>query len=130
MMKQSQQLSAIWTNIPTSTNAPSSTEKLTSKTTEAAPQKKSRSRGIMLTQQGWQKLLQADVIHNSFGDRCSLAELSEKTLLDPGTIRRIMSCKVGVDKRTLHIFFAAFNLLLEQEDYTSPVATNSKALQS
>jgi hypothetical protein len=121
MMKQSQQLSAIWTNILTSTNAPSSTEKLTSKT-EAAPQKKSRSRGIMLTQQGWQKLLQADVIYNSFGDRCSLAELSEKTLLDPGTIRRIMSCKVGVDKRTLHIFFEAFNLLLEQEDYTSSKA--------
>lgn len=87
---------------------------------EAPLPKKLRRRGLVLTEQGWQKLLQAEVVHNQFGERHTFAELSDRTLLDPRTICRIISRDEAVDKRSLNIFFDAFGLQLEQADYTTP----------
>lgn len=79
-----------------------------------------RRRGIVLTQQGWQKLHQANVLCNEFGERYTYEYLSEQTLLDPRTVCRLVGREVAVDKRSLNIFFNAFNLELHQEDYTTP----------
>ncbi|MBD3884842.1 hypothetical protein IFO70_24200 [Phormidium tenue FACHB-886] len=80
----------------------------------------SRRRGVVLTQRGWQKLMQAEVLYDDFGKRYTHEELSEKSLLDVRTISRILSCEVRVDKRTLKTFFYAFNLRLDLDDYTIP----------
>ncbi|GAA6615198.1 hypothetical protein [Scytonema sp. NUACC26] len=83
--------------------------------------RKPRRRGVVLTEQGWQKLLQAEVIYNHYGQRYTFEELSERALLDPRTIGRILNREVGVDKRSLKIFFDTFNLKLEVADYIIPV---------
>ncbi|HEY9642679.1 MAG TPA: hypothetical protein V6C57_19485 [Coleofasciculaceae cyanobacterium] len=79
-----------------------------------------RKRGVVLTHQGWQKLMQAEVLYDDFGKRYTHEELSERSLLDARTVSRILSCEIRVDKRTLKIFFQAFNLRLEPGDYNSP----------
>lgn len=79
--------------------------------------KNRRQRGVILTQQGWQKLMQAEVIYDDFDNRYTYEELSERSLLDSRTVSRILSCEVKVDKRTLKAFFQAFNLSLEANDY-------------
>ncbi|MBW4470265.1 MAG: hypothetical protein KME45_07640 [Stenomitos rutilans HA7619-LM2] len=89
--------------------------------------KQRRRRGILLTHQGWQKLHQSQVLCNEFGERHTLEYLSEKTLLDPRTIYRIIGREVAVDKRSLVIFFNAFNLELSQEDYTIPPVNRQPA---
>src|SRR5579883_1968636 len=76
-----------------------------------------RNRGVMLSQQGWQKLTQAGVLHNQWGSRYSYETLSERSLLNERTVSRILSGDVRVDKRSLKIFFAAFGLQLNRDDY-------------
>lgn len=76
-----------------------------------------RNRGVMLSPQGWQKLTQAGVLHNQWGSRYSYETLSERSLLNQRTVSRILSGDVGVDKRSLKIFFAAFGLQLDGSDY-------------
>jgi hypothetical protein len=92
--------------------------------------KKSRRRGVVLTEQGWQKLLQAEVIYNHYGERYSFEELSGRALLDPRTVSRIIDREVGVDKRSLNIFFDAFNLKLEAADYIIPIMDKRHKCQS
>ncbi|XGV97681.1 MAG: hypothetical protein ACAF41_01795 [Leptolyngbya sp. BL-A-14] len=92
--------------------------------------KQPRRRGLVLTEQGWQKLLQAEVAYNQYGERCTFEALSEKTLLDPRTICRIIEREIGVDKRSLIIFFHAFNLPLENGDYTSPARITTSSQQA
>ncbi len=87
---------------------------------------KSRKRGVVLTQAGWQKLKQAGVLYDDFGKRYTHEELSERSLLDARTISRVISCEVKVDKRTLVAFFRAFELPLESRDYTTPPATEEE----
>jgi len=76
-----------------------------------------RNRGVMLSQQGWQKLTQAGVLDDQWGNRYSYETLSERSLLNQRTVSRILSCEVKVDKRSLKIFFAAFGLQLNGDDY-------------
>jgi hypothetical protein len=85
------------------------------------PQHKSvkRSRGVFLSHQGWQKLVQSGVLHNEFGERFTYGQLTERTLLDERTISRLLSCEVKVDKNTLKTFFRTFDLLLEAGDFTT-----------
>lgn len=78
-----------------------------------------RNRGVVLSEQGWQKLTQAGVLNDEWGNRYTYGKLSEQSLLNDRTISRILSCEVKVDKRTLKTFFAAFGLRLDSEDYTS-----------
>lgn len=81
--------------------------------------KTSRKRGVVLTEQGRQKLVQAGVLYDDFSYRYTYEELSERSLLDSRTVSRILSCEVKVDKRTLKAFFCAFNLSLDTDDYAS-----------
>lgn len=76
-----------------------------------------RKRGLVLSPQGWQKLQEAKVLQRQSGERYTFEELSEQTELDRRTIARILSREAGVDKRTLEIFFGAFNLKLDRSDY-------------
>ena len=55
--------------------------------------KQSRKRGVVLSQQGWQKLVQAEVLHDKFGKRYTHEQLSERSLLDVRTISRISVAK-------------------------------------
>lgn len=87
---------------------------------KASSSKRSRNRGAVLTEQGWQKLLQAGALYDEFGKRYTHEVLSERSLLDVRTVSRVLSCEIKVDKRTLKAFFRAFNLQLEAGDYTIP----------
>jgi hypothetical protein len=82
--------------------------------------KRSRSRGVILSQHGWHKLMQAKVLSDRWGNRYSYEFLAGQSLLDTRTVSRILSCEVKVDKRTLKIFFHTFDLPLDADDYTTP----------
>lgn len=88
------------------------------------PSKASRKRGVILTQQGLQKLIKSNALCDRYGNRHSYEVLAGFSQLDPRTISRILSCETKIDKRTLKIFFNAFDLQLQPEDYTLP-ETNS-----
>lgn len=90
--------------------------------TAVIPTKHSRRRGVVLTQMGLQKLMQSHAICDQYGNRYSYEILAGFSQLDPRTVSRILSCETKIDKRTLKIFFHAFNLQLEAEDYTTPEA--------
>lgn len=85
-----------------------------------SPKKRSRSRGVVLSRQGWRKLEQAGVLCDEFGCRYTYDQLGERSHLDERTVSRLLSCEVKVDKNTLKTFFRAFNLPLEVEDYLFP----------
>jgi hypothetical protein len=85
--------------------------------------KRRRRRGVILTRQGFFKLQAA----KSHAERCenegicyTLEGLSDRTGLDPDTLTKVLGCEIGVDKRTLHRCFRAFNLVLEPTDYKLP----------
>jgi transcriptional regulator with XRE-family HTH domain len=82
------------------------------------PAKRGRNRGVVLSGQGWQKLMQAGALYNELGERYTYEQLSERSHLDERTVSRLLSCEVRVDKNTLRSFFRAFNLSLEAGDYT------------
>jgi transcriptional regulator with XRE-family HTH domain len=95
-----------------------------------ASTKRNRSRGVILSRQGWQKLTQAEVLYNEFGYRYTYEQLSERSRLDKRTVSRLLSCEIKVDKRTLKTFFHAFNLSLEAGDYTLSNSIRSSAITS
>jgi DNA replication protein DnaC len=82
-------------------------------------QKQTRNRGVILSNQGYKKL--EDAIHNSKKTdiHCklyTLEELKYTTNLSTGTIRKILKNEV-VDKSSIRIFFQAFGLDLQLNDY-------------
>jgi WD40 repeat protein len=85
--------------------------------------KKNRRRGVVLSLTGQRKLEATrreleKTVNN--GDRFTLEQLSERTRIAVSTITRVVDARVGVDKVTLDLVFAAFDLLLEQVDYQQP----------
>ena len=78
--------------------------------------KRSRQRGVVLTEQGWEKLLAMKVLQNQDGEWLTYELLGDRTLLSPRTVSKIIGREVGVDHRTLKQFFDAFNLPLESND--------------
>lgn len=90
--------------------------------------KRNRNRGVVLSQQGWQKLMQAEVLCDKFGYRYTHEQLSERSCLDEHTVSRLLSCEIKVDKRTLKTFFGAFNLSLEAGDYTLSTSDRASAI--
>ncbi|MBE9062996.1 NB-ARC domain-containing protein [cf. Phormidesmis sp. LEGE 11477] len=87
--------------------------------------KPKRNRGVILTKLGYQKLWQAQLDHeieSNEGKSYTLEQISEKTGLDNGTIRRILGRREGVDKRSITRFFKGFHLLLDNQDYIKPAA--------
>ena len=89
-----------------------------------------RGRGVVLTDEGWKKLENALNEWNNQNNSAkpyTIEALIEVTLLDPGTISKVLSREVAVDKRTLERFFHGFNLGLDKSDYTKLfIATNNK----
>ncbi|MDZ4871397.1 MAG: Tol-Pal system protein TolB [Chroococcidiopsis cubana SAG 39.79] len=90
--------------------------------------KPKRSRGVILTREGWQKFQQAKLaleILEKAGNKFTLEELSDRTGLTTVTLGRVMSCKEAVDKRTLVSLFMSFNLELQKSDYVNPNQVNT-----
>jgi hypothetical protein len=85
--------------------------------------KNRRRRGLVLTEQGFSKLLtakaQLEFAENS-GERFTFEELSFRTQLDPRTVSRILQRTEAVDKSSLMQLFRVFNLQLENSDYKAP----------
>ncbi|MEB3181198.1 MAG: AAA-like domain-containing protein [Nostocaceae cyanobacterium] len=80
-----------------------------------------RKRGVILTLSGWQRLQAAKrqfEIEKNFGNLYTLEELSEWTHLSPNTLTKIHNRKVAVDRQSLESYFSAFNLTLNNHDYT------------
>jgi WD40 repeat protein len=89
--------------------------------------KAKRNRGVLLTLQGWQKFQEAiDQLEQqeNLGEKFTVWELGKRTGLDGSTIAKVLDCKECVDLHTLERFLSAFNLELDEDDYTKP---NSKA---
>jgi len=82
--------------------------------------KLSRRRGVVLTAQGWEKFQSAsyESAPGQAGRRLTIEDLCERTGLSLRTVARILGREDGVDKRSLILFFRAFNLKLDQSDYT------------
>ena len=77
----------------------------------------SRQRGIVLTDRGWQKLLEMKVLQNRYGEWHTYDLLGDAVLLSPRTVSKIVGREIGVDRRTLKQLFDAFNLALTNDDY-------------
>ncbi|WP_052055406.1 NB-ARC domain-containing protein [Myxosarcina sp. GI1] len=77
-------------------------------------QKQKRSRGLIFTDRGLQKLQSVICFENKY----TYEELSEKTGLAYNTVFKVLKRHQGVDKRTLVKFFMTFNLELTASDYT------------
>jgi WD40 repeat protein len=89
----------------------------------AKPVQKRKRRGVILSQEGLQRLQEAQeqlAIKNNGGYAYTLEQLSQQTGLSVRSISRLQSCKVAVDRQTLEEFFRAFNLTLIEQDYTQP----------
>lgn len=84
-------------------------------------QKQKRSRGLIFTNEGLQKLELAILSRESRennGKKFTLEELSEITGLAYNTVFKVLKRKKGVDKQTLVKFLMAFDLELNSDDYT------------
>jgi WD40 repeat protein len=101
--------------------------------------KSSRRRGATLTAAGYQKLQAARTaaeLADNFGDRYTKEELARLTGLSLKTISKIFNNSpdlitaraITVDKQTLDLCFAAFNLVLERCDYHYPDAIDPAEL--
>ena len=80
-----------------------------------------RGRGVVLTDKGWGKLenaLNEWNNQNNFEKPYTIEALIEVTMLDPGTISKVLNREVAVDRRTLERFFSGFNLKLDNDDYS------------
>jgi WD40 repeat protein/transcriptional regulator with XRE-family HTH domain len=84
--------------------------------------KQKRKRGIILTPEGLQKLQSAKLtteFNENYGNRYTLEDLSERIGINTATISKVMSREDGVDKRTIELFFQAFNIKLDKDCYTT-----------
>ncbi|MBU7581331.1 MAG: AAA-like domain-containing protein [Nostoc sp. TH1S01] len=83
--------------------------------------KSKRRRGVVLTPTGLQRLQEAilswEMARNN-SDRLTLQELSTHTNISTKTLSRLWSLSKGVDQKTLKLCFSAFNLKLNEDDYT------------
>ena len=84
--------------------------------------KKKRTRGVILTRIGLEKLTAARSkweYRENFGERSTYEKISELTNLDINTVKKVLAGK-SVDKRSLEKFSIAFELKLTAEDYEKP----------
>ncbi|MEM7592593.1 MAG: NB-ARC domain-containing protein [Cyanobacteria bacterium P01_A01_bin.83] len=84
---------------------------------------KRRRRGVVLTPEGLEKFQVARLKHEAeenYGERYTYEKLSELTYLDIHTIKRVIECQEGVDKRTLERLFISFNIELLSSCFTKP----------
>ncbi|MBW4549452.1 MAG: NACHT domain-containing protein [Symplocastrum torsivum CPER-KK1] len=84
---------------------------------------RSRTRGVILTVQGWNKLQRAKSraeFQENAGDRFTFEKLSERTQLSLNTISRVMARLEPVDRYSLSRVFESFGLELNKSDYSRP----------
>ncbi|MBD2342547.1 AAA-like domain-containing protein [Anabaena subtropica] len=83
--------------------------------------KSKRKRGVVLTPTGLQRLQEAilawEILENK-GDRLTLEELSRQINISAKTLSRLWSLSASIDQKTLKLCFSAFNLEINEEDYT------------
>ncbi|MBD2253923.1 AAA-like domain-containing protein [Nostoc parmelioides] len=83
--------------------------------------KTKRRRGVILTPKGLKRLQEAilswEILQNK-GDRLTLEQLSRQINVSTKTLSRLWSLSASVDHRTLKLCFGAFNLEVDEEDYT------------
>ncbi|MEA5508135.1 AAA-like domain-containing protein [Crocosphaera sp. UHCC 0190] len=94
--------------------------------------KSRRRRGVILTQQGLEKLQKAksDAEYlDNHGNRYTLEVLSAKTELAVDTLMKVFACESGVDKQTLKTCFKAFNLSLTAQDFYRPELSSTEVEQ-
>ncbi len=85
------------------------------------PHHPKRSRGVILTLEGWEKLYKEKLeweFREKSGSKYTLEEISERAGLTPNTVAKVLARQEGVDKQTLVRLFIAFNLELSKSDYT------------
>lgn len=78
--------------------------------------RRSRKRGVILTELGLNRLLEAkeeDEFQKNRGNRYTREQLAEITGLSEDTCNRILDNEIPVDKTSLKKFFKSFNLTLE-----------------
>ncbi|MGD1920969.1 MAG: NB-ARC domain-containing protein [Pleurocapsa sp.] len=83
--------------------------------------KQKRNRGVVLTKKGLEQLQTARSTweyQENYGERSTYEKISELTNLDINTIKKILSGRGKVDKRSLEKFYLAFRLKLNEECYT------------
>jgi hypothetical protein len=86
-------------------------------------QNQKRSRGVIFTVAGWQKLEAKKQIwenNHKSGKKCTLEDLSEITGLSYNTVLKIQERRQGVDKRSLVKFSLSFDVELSPQDYVAP----------
>jgi hypothetical protein len=91
--------------------------------------KSRRSRGVILTIHGWDKLQAAKAqveFDENYGNRFTLEELSDRTTLALNTITKVLKRTESVDKQSLQYAFRAFGLELSKSDYTHPTSSFEK----
>ena len=84
-------------------------------------QRQKRYRGLVFTDQGFQKLqskMKSYENKEKSGGKFTFEELSEITGLAYNTVFKVLKREKGVDKRTLARFFFVFDLELNSNDYT------------
>lgn len=82
-----------------------------------------RSRGVVLTLDGWNQLQTAKVqaeFQENAGDRFTLEELSERTALSLGTVSKVLGRLEAGDRSSLQAVFRSFGLELTKSDYSRP----------
>lgn len=89
-----------------------------------------RSRGIVLSPQGWQRFQvakQQTESEQSWGKHLTQEDLSDRTGLSLNTLYRVLKRELGVDRQSLEYLFRAFGLELTKADHTSAIATSEEA---
>ncbi|WP_414564799.1 MULTISPECIES: NB-ARC domain-containing protein [unclassified Anabaena] len=84
--------------------------------------KQKRKRGLILTPEGLQKLQSAKLsteLNENYGTRFTLEDLSDRIGINTATVSKVLSREEGVDKRTIELFFQAFNIQLDKSYYTN-----------
>ncbi|NET34160.1 MAG: HEAT repeat domain-containing protein [Cyanothece sp. SIO1E1] len=87
-------------------------------------QSKRRSRGILLTATGSQKLrkaIESAEDEENFGQKFTGEELNGRVGLDLVTINKIRYCKGKCDLSSVERFFSSFNIDLHKRDYYRPI---------
>jgi WD40 repeat protein len=83
--------------------------------------KPKRSRGVILTLKGWEKLQKGKLeweFREKSGSKYTLEEISERAGLTQNTVAKVLARQEGVDKQTLVRLFMAFDLELNKSDYS------------
>jgi len=95
----------------------------------SSSQRSKRKRGVILSQEGWQRLESAQKAveaENNQDIPFTLEDLNELTGLSSHTLTKVRRRQKPVDRQTLEDFFSAFNLRLTAKDYTKPIARDEE----